>query len=187
MVYNREQAAKRAEASTSSTKGMCQLWTRTMFGAPSVGDVDGDKDADAVDGWKSEPVSKRHTDRNAPRGVPGAFKGGSRGFGHRVVCLGNGKVRTIDMKNGRYSPGSVSTETIATVERVLGVQWLGWSETISGQTIPLPPKPPAPPKTSRGVHVDAAIASLRKSKGTGERGRLIKEALDTLLKLPLIK
>jgi len=184
MVYNRKQAADRARASRTNTKGMCQKWTREIFGAPSVGDVDGDRDADAVDGWKSEPNARRHSDRNPPEGTPVAFIGGSRGFGHRAVSLGGGKIRTIDMKDGRYNAGTVSTESIESIERALGVRYVGWSETISGITIP---KPPTPPKTSRGVYVDAAIANLKKSKGTGERARLIKEALDTLLKLPLIK
>lgn len=39
---------------------------------------------------------------------------------------------------------------------------------------------PRPPMT-RGDNVDAAIVRLRKAKGTGERGRRIKAALDALL------
>lgn len=39
MVYNREEAAKWAEASKTNSPGLCQAWTRSMFGAPAVGDV----------------------------------------------------------------------------------------------------------------------------------------------------
>lgn len=70
MVFNREQAADRANASHTNTPGTCQLWTRTQFGAPSAGDQDRDGDADAVDGWKSEPPAHRHADRNPPQAFP---------------------------------------------------------------------------------------------------------------------
>jgi hypothetical protein len=121
---------------------MCQSWTRTIFGAPSVGDVDHDRDADAVDGWKSEPTSKRHTDRHPPRGVPVAWGGGSHGNGHRAVSLGNGKIRSTDA-GGR---GRVATVDLDWPEKAWGLTYLGWSETISGLEIPVPEKP-KPPKT----------------------------------------
>lgn len=177
-MYNREEAAKRAEASKTNTVSYCQLWTRTQFGAPSAGDRDHDGDADAVDGWKSEPVSKRHTNRTPPRGVPVAWSGGRNGFGHRAVSLGNGKIRSTDAGG----PGKVATVDLGWVEKNWGFKYLGWSETMTGIVIPLPPK-----STSRGIHIDAAIKSLKASKGTGERARLIKTALDALLQMPFIK
>lgn len=151
-IRNREEAAKAAETSTTNKVGTCQLWTRERFDAPSAGDRDGDKDADAVDGWLSEPVSAKHYgDRNPPRGVPVAFSGGSKGYGHRAVSLGNGKIRSTDMSDDgtRYDAGNVGTTTIAQVERSMNMHYLGWSETITGQMIPLgpkqtPPKKPAP-------------------------------------------
>lgn len=141
MVRNREEAAKSAELQRTNKPGTCQLWTRTRFDAPSAGDRDGDRDADAVDGWKSEPLSKKHYDRNPPRGVPVAFSGGSRGFGHRAVSLGGGRIRSTDMYNNRYKAGVVGTTTILDIERSMGVHYLGWSETITGTLIPLPHKP----------------------------------------------
>lgn len=143
-MYTREEAAQRAEASKYNEPGTCQLWTRTQFGAPSAGDRDGDSDSDAVDGWKSEPVSKRHFDRNPPRGVPVAFSGGSRGYGHRAISLGDGKIRSTDMTATGYKPGVVGTTTIDQIERSMGVSYMGWSETITGALIPNPP--PVPPK-----------------------------------------
>lgn len=154
MVATRSQAIKNAEAARTNVPGTCQLWTRTIFGAPSVGDQDRDGDADAVDGWKSEPATTKHPgDRNPPAGVPVAFSGGSKGYGHRAVSLGGGKIRSTDMTSTGYRAGVVGTTTIAQIERSMGVSYLGWSETISGAAIeddvtPKPkPKPVPPPLT----------------------------------------
>lgn len=144
VIANREQAARRAEQSTRATVGMCQAWTRGIYGAPSAGDVDLDGDADAIDGWKLE--THRHAgDRNPPRGVPLTWKGGSHGHGHRAISLGNKRVRSIDV-NGA---GTVGTVSLGWFEENWGMEYVGWSETISGILIPLGvpvsvPKPSAP-------------------------------------------
>lgn len=169
MVYNREEAAKNAEASRTNQPGMCQAWTRTQYGAPSVGDRDGDGDADAVDGWASEPVGKRHFDRNPPRGVPVAWSGGSRGFGHRAISLGNGKIRSTDA----YGLGRVGTVDLDWPEKTWGMKYLGWTETISGIDIPSP-------ETTRGKNVDEALDHLKSSRKKGERGSLIRKAMELL-------
>lgn len=156
MVKSREDAAKSAESSKINVPGTCQLWTRTQFGASSAGDQDRDGDADAVDGWKSEPTSARHPgDRNPPRGVPVAFSGGSKGFGHRAVSLGGGKIRSTDMTATGYKAGVVGTTTIAQIEHSMRVTYLGWSDTITGVTIPGAPRKP---------WVSAAIKRLRARK-----------------------
>lgn len=157
MVYNREAAALRAEASRENTPGTCQLWTRTMFGAPSAGDQDRDGDADAVDGWKSEPASARHSDRNPPRGTPVAWSGGRNGFGHRAISLGGGKIRSTDAGGS----GVVATVDLGWVERNWGLNYLGWSETITGILIP---KPPAPEPTSREVKIAHISLQVHDSK-----------------------
>lgn len=174
-INNREQAARRAEASKTNIPNMCQGWTRNMFNAPSVGDVDHDRDADAVDGWKSEPVSARHHDRTPPRGVPVAWSGGSNGHGHRAVSLGNGKIRSTDAGGS----GRVATVDLGWVERNWGMNYLGWSETISGHKIPIPEK-------TRGALVDAALLRLRKARSntnSPRRKRIIQASIDKLMKL----
>lgn len=141
MVLNREEAALRAEAERTNTPGMCQSWTRSMFFGDSAGDQDGDGDADAIDGWKSEPSQYRHVGEDAPRGVPGAWRGGASGHGHRAVSLGGGLFRSTDF-NGqtkRYEAGRVGTGTIEEISRAMGLVWLGWSDTITGEVIPLAP------------------------------------------------
>lgn len=136
MVYDADTAVRNALASTTNTPGSCQRWTREQYGAASAGDVDRDGDADAVDGWLSEPSKYRHTDRHPPRGAPVAFHGGSHGYGHRAISLGNGQVRSTDMTSSAYSPGHVGTTTIDQIERHMGVHYTGWSESIDGYLIP---------------------------------------------------
>ena len=179
-MYNREEAALRAEKATTFGVGMCQLWTREIFGAPSAGDRDRDGDADALDGWLSEPSAHRHPeDRNPPRGVPVSFNGGSRGFGHRAVSLGNGKIRSTDMSGSYYTPGRIGTCTIADIEKAMGVRYLGWSNTITGQVIPMPP-PPAPPKpkVTRGKVVDQLLRRITKAQAApgSQREKLLTRA-----------
>lgn len=191
MVYTREQAVQRASREQSNTPDTCQLWTRTMFGAPSVGDRDGDGDADAVDGWKSEPERFRHTDRNPPAGTPVAWGGGSRGYGHRAVSLG--KINGVVMVRSTDAPtrGRVGTVPLDWFERNWGLHYLGWSETISGQMIPFaaPKPPPAPVVKTRGEAVDKLINQFQdvKAKPGSERETLLKKAKRQLLKIKQYK
>jgi hypothetical protein len=174
-INNRERAARLAEASTHNVPDGCQLWTRTQFNAPSAGDQDHDGDADAVDGWKSEPVSARHHDRTPPRGVPVAWGGGSHGHGHRAISLGGGKIRTTDGA-GR---GVVATRNLDWPEREWGLAYLGWSETIDGHKIPVP-------VMTRGTLVDRSIASLTKAHAKAKskrRRRLIASSIAALKKI----
>ena len=148
-VRSSKQALAVARAQKTNTPGMCQAYVTRWFNAGGVGDVDGDKDADAVDGWLSEPKSARHEgDRNPPPGKPLAWKGGGKGYGHRALSDVNGLIST-DMQNNKYKKGVTSTvkaasvsDAIRIIERVMGVQYLGWSETISGKKIPADPLSP---------------------------------------------
>jgi hypothetical protein len=152
-----------------------------MFGAPSAGDRDNDKDADAVDGWLSEPYAHRHPgDRNPPRGVPVAWSGGRNGYGHRAVSLGNGMVRSTDAP----TRGRVGTVHISWFEKNWGLKYLGWSSTITGEVIPMPP-PPEPP--SRGARVDDSLQKLRraerKAADGSRRETLLGRAINVLKKI----
>lgn len=187
MVYDRAQIVERALASTTNTPGSCQLWTRTIIDAPSAGDFDHDGDADAVDGWESEPAKYRHPgDRNPPAGVPVAFKGGSHGYGHRAISLGGGKIRSTDMAPDAYSPGHVGTTTIAAIERHMNQSYLGWSETMDGFLIPVPPeaKKPTPKAKPKPTRVSNARSLLKAAlaKATGQRKRKIRAGINDLPK-----
>lgn len=181
MVLNREEAAQAAERTTRNVPGTCQLVTRGWFDAPSVGDFDGDGAADAEDGWKSEPPSARHSDRNPPRGVPVSWVGGRNDFGHRAISLGNGKIRSTDAGGS----GRVATVDLAWVERNWGLTYVGWSETIDGIKIPLPP--PTGPKT-RGENIDAALKRLARAEKLAKDGTTrdtrLKRAIAILKRIP---
>lgn len=168
-VRNREEAAKASLADSTNDVGMCQQQTRLWLLGPSAGDRDGDGDADAVDGWKSEPVDARHPgDRHPPRGVPVSWAGGRKGHGHRALSLGDGMVRSTDAGGA----GRVASVHLSWVEQNWGMQYLGWSETITG--IMIPPAPPAPkPKPTRLSHFHAQrpFYDLKKVERAAKAGR----------------
>lgn len=180
MVFNRDEIVKRALASKTNVPNTCQLWTRTVIGVGSAGDRDRDGDADAVDGWLSEPSAHKHTDRNPPAGVPVSWSGGSHGNGHRAVSLGHGMIRSTDAGGS----GRVATVHLDWVEKNWGLKYLGWSDTMDGVLIPMPPPPP---KTSAGARVEHAIDDLESAKGKGDRRDLINKALRVLNRIKKIK
>lgn len=182
MIRNREEAAKLAESIVHNIPNGCQAWVRGLYLAPSVGDVDGDGSSDAEDGWKSEPFDHRHGDRNPPRGVPVAYLGGSKDNGHRAVSLGNGMIRTTD-GNGL---GNVATRRLDWPETEWGLVYVGWSNTISGQLIPMPP--PLPTDKPKQTWVNKARQDLKQGRdralknGKLKRAATIQHALDILPK-----
>lgn len=181
--------------------GTCQANVRGWFNAPSVGDVDHDGDADAVDGWESEPKAYRYPgDRNPPDGVPLSFHGGSRGFGHRAMSgAKSGNVRSTDMNGNSYQPGvtgSVSASTrslaIAIIEHQMGVFYTGWSKTIDGNLIPdfkkVTREEPRP--QTRGARVDIAYRKMRKARALAienhdtVKTHLLAVSIAALLRMP---
>lgn len=175
-------ALAEAMNTTTNVPGTCQKVTRGWFNAPSAGDQDGDGDADAVDGWKSEPISARRTDRTPPKGFPVAFSGGSRGFGHRAITRDdNGGLRSTDMKDGQYTPGVTGNCTIADIEREMRVTYLGWSTTIDGFAIPVEnPEPVKPTLVMLARRYLTRAMQRAKKKGNTERAAKIQKALDIL-------
>ena len=176
--------------------GICQKATRGWYGAPSVGDVDRDGDADAVDGWKYEPEKYCvYGDRNVPAGLPLFFRGGGRGYGHRCISRGGHNARSTDMLNGRFTPDAVGNATIEEIERSMGVQYVGYSKSISGILIPVP----NPPKKTRLqlFHagrprydlelLDQAAANHRHRRDTVKLTRIRNEIVKQIDRLPIDK
>lgn len=167
-IRTRKQAIAASLAQKTNVPGTCQLVTRGWFNAPSAGDVDKDGDADAIDGWLSEPLAQRKFDRNAPAGTPIAFRNRDRnGFGHRALMLEGGKVRSTDFDTAtqRYKKGVVGTaNSIEAVERAMGLVYLGWSPTIDGFQIPKDPEPIPPTKRKKFMR-KIAHTSLQFSDG----------------------
>jgi hypothetical protein len=199
MTINTSQEAIRvACAQATNDVGTCQANVHMWFNAPSAGDFDHDGDADAVDGWESEPKAYRIVGNRNPDlvGVPIAFHGGSRGFGHRALLMKPGHIRSTDMLNNRYAAGHTSTvtasttsEALAIIEHAMGVIYTGVSKTIDGQLIPnfeqVTPKPPA--KQTRGARVDQSLRRLRKSLALSKspiRSRMLRAAIASLMKIP---
>jgi len=157
MVRSNEEAVVAMMKQTRNDPGTCQRETRGWFDAPSAGDRDGDKDADANDGWASEPKWARvYGDRTPPKGAPLYFKNKSgRGFGHRCGTRNSvGGCRSTDMSNGVYRPGITGNATISQIEAQMGLEYVGWSRTISGIPIPgleAPSKPKPTPKPPTNV------------------------------------
>lgn len=185
LIRTRQQALVVAMNTKSNVVGTCQKVTRDWYRAPSAGDQDGDGDADAVDGWVSEPTSARHPgDRNPPLGVPLAFSGGSRGFGHRCISRApSGQARSTDMFNGHYEAGTTGNASIAQIENSMGVHYLGWSETINGWTIPTDDKPLPKPKHTKVARAHRLIerALIRaEAKGQRKRAASLRRALKFL-------
>lgn len=167
--YDRAQAVERAKASTTNVPNTCQLWTRTMFGAPSAGDFDGDGASDAEDGWKSEPAKYKHPgDRNPPAGVPVSYGGGSADNGHRAISLGGGMIRSTDAAGW----GHVGTVPLDWPEKTWGLTYLGWSDTCDGWLIPTPepPKPPRPKPLTPEQKAKVVKRAARRARAAGHDG-----------------
>lgn len=139
-IQTREVALDRARKKKTNVPGMCQQVTRDYYDAPSAGDQDHDGDADANDGWASEPETGRHPgDRKPPAGYPLYFKNKSgKGSGHRAISLPKFRVRSTDFngKTKKWDKGKMGSGTIDEVEKAMSLVYVGWSETITGLEIP---------------------------------------------------
>lgn len=82
---------------------MCQAFCVTLAGTGAVGDYDGDRAADAQDGWKKardkgQVVHARDIAslKDIPAGTFLYWEGGSHGYGHVAISIGNGKCVSTD-------------------------------------------------------------------------------------------
>lgn len=101
--------------------GMCQMFVRMSY---DVGP--GFRTATAA--W--DGANERHplTDGNrAPRGVPFYWKGGSRGYGHVALTVGNGLCWTNDARRS----GKIDLVRINDITRQWGQQPVGWAQDIN--------------------------------------------------------
>lgn len=199
MVRSAPQAVKAANATKKNKKGMCQMVTRGWLLGTSAGDRDKDGDADAVDGWLSEPKDQRFTDRKPWIGAPVAWSGGSGGFGHRALCVGyDDKGVPLIRSTDANGATNVATRPLSWFEQEWGLKYLGWSKTITGVPIPgliAPPnlvKPaarPNPVKKSRGAAADRGLAELKKAKAPAGtlRAQRIAAAVKAAEAIPFLK
>lgn len=120
--------------------GWCQKWVVTeVFASGGVGDWDGDRAADAEDGWKAAKKKVATPDpAKVPAGLPIYFIGGSRDNGHAAVSAGNGMMYSTDRPN----VGRVGHVPIKSVEKPWGVKFVGYVTTDgNGHNLLDAPKP----------------------------------------------
>jgi hypothetical protein len=124
MANNAETTAKNSEKATTNAPGYCLKECRQWAGIPS-------KYNDAATAWKN--TNDRYPgNRNPPRGSAVYWGGGSSGYGHIAISVGNGKVRSTDAGGS----GKVATVSLSWVENNWGLPYGGWAWDINEVTIP---------------------------------------------------
>ena len=123
MVVRAEQAARNAEADRFNRPGYCLQQTR---GWCDIGPMW----PDAATAWNMNLHKQR--DKKAPRGAPVFWLGGTQGYGHIGLSLGNGMVRSTDAAGS----GIVATRHIDWFEDNWRMPYAGWSPSLNGVTIP---------------------------------------------------
>lgn len=112
-----------AEASTYNVPGQCLGWSREQADVPSLYDA-------ASTAW--EHASGRHPgDPAPPAGAAVYWTGGSNGYGHVAISLGNGLVRSSD----GAGQGVVGTVPLGKITEEWGLDYAGWASSINGYTI----------------------------------------------------
>lgn len=124
MVRNAEQTASSAEQSTSNPPGYCLQWSRERA---SIGALQ----PDAATAWQ-HAFNRHPGNRKPPRGAMVYWLGGSHGYGHIAVSLGNGKVRSTD-SGGSGRPATVD---LGWPEAHWGLSYAGWADNVNDVAIP---------------------------------------------------
>jgi hypothetical protein len=153
-----------AKAQKSWATGMCQQYVRSCFDL-------GGYYASAADAWRG--AKKKHTlsgdGSSAPRGVPIFWLGGSKGYGHIAMGLGNGMCRSTDWP----SRGKVGDVKIDTITRTWHQDLVGWSEDLNNVTIWTKPDDA---KTQPTVDLSDVINATKKDTKV-KYGAFLKKAL----------
>jgi hypothetical protein len=124
MVRDAEATARNAEAQTTNDPGMCLQWSRTRA---EIGAMF----PDAATAWK-HALDRHKGDTKPPRGSMVYWLGGSHGYGHIAVSLGNGNVRSTDAGGA----GKVATRPVAWFEQHWGLPYAGWADNVNDTRIP---------------------------------------------------
>ena len=113
-----------ALSSDVNEPGHCLEWARERADIPPWYD-------DAATAW-ANATGKRPGDRHPPVGAAVYWTGGSSGYGHIAISVGDGKVRSSDAGG----EGRVETVPVDWAEKKWGLKYAGWSNSINGYTIP---------------------------------------------------
>lgn len=157
-------AMNSAQAGRFIGVGKCLLNVRTAYQIPAAGDVDGDGDADAVDGRKTATVRPFDLARTN-RGGFVWWSGGAHGYGHVAIPTGDGACWTPGSPD---RPGYWDRMDLDELTRRWGLTPAAWSPDFNGVTVwTAPPRPPAPtPNLTHAVEdLERAAAANRKRPG----------------------
>jgi len=113
-----------ARRSSVNVPGHCLEWSREQAGIPS-------KYTDAATAWE-HAIGRRPADGNPPPGAAVYWTGGSSGYGHIAISVGDGKVRSSDAGG----TGRVATVRINRLSSEWNLQYAGWASSINGYRIP---------------------------------------------------
>lgn len=124
MVRDAEATAATAEGQSTNAPGMCLQWSRQCAAIAALY-------PDAATAWRY--AHHRHKgNRDVPRGAMAYWVGGSKGYGHIAVGVGNGKVRSTDAGGA----GKVRTIDVGWVETHWGMPYVGWADNVNDVIIP---------------------------------------------------
>lgn len=124
MTRTAEQTATSAEQTETNEPGYCLKWCRLRADIPALY-------PDAATAWKY--AHHRHKgDRYPPRGAMVYWLGGSAGYGHIAVSVGNGRIRSTDAGGA----GHVATVDVGWVEAHWGLPFAGWADNVNDVVIP---------------------------------------------------
>lgn len=124
MVRNAEQTATSAEQSQTNAPGYCLQWSRERATIAALF-------PDAATAW-AHAFNRHKGDRKPPRGAMVYWTGGSNGYGHIAVSVGNGRIRSSDA-NGWGYPATVD---LGWPEAHWGLTYVGWADNVNDVAIP---------------------------------------------------
>lgn len=110
------QAAAYFLAKRTNEPGMCLKETRLAYEIPS-------RFPSAAVAWRYA-LGKHHGDMTPPYGAPVFYSGGSQGYGHIAIYVGNGLVRSTDA-GGR---GAMGTAPLRWFYEHWNLPYEGWAE-----------------------------------------------------------
>ena len=99
--------------------GLCARTVWLSLDVPPLG-----ASSASVAAGKVKHAGKLHTGHNPPRGAVVLWTGGSHGYGHAALSLGNHKILTTDPPG---HSGGVGTQPLSMPETRWGLHYAGWT------------------------------------------------------------
>lgn len=124
MVRNAEQTATTAENRSSNPPGYCLQWSRECADIAALY-------PDAATAWRYA-IHRHKGDRKPPRGAMVYWLGGSSGYGHIAVSVGDGRIRSTDAGGA----GHVATVDVGWPESHWGLPYAGWADNVNDVIVP---------------------------------------------------